>query len=69
MNLAHQFDRREILRIGGLSLFGAALGGSRLVAPTEAASSATTLQPRAKNCIFILLQGGPSHIDLWDPKP
>jgi hypothetical protein len=69
MNLAHQFDRREILRIGGLSLFGAGLGGSRLVSPVEAASAIATSQPRAKNCIFILLQGGPSHIDLWDPKP
>ena len=24
---------------------------------------------KQRNCIFILLQGGPSHIDLWDPKP
>jgi hypothetical protein len=25
--------------------------------------------PRAKACIFIFLEGGPSQIDLWDPKP
>ncbi|REK31417.1 MAG: DUF1501 domain-containing protein [Planctomycetota bacterium] len=25
--------------------------------------------PRAKNCIFIFLAGGPSQIDLYDPKP
>jgi hypothetical protein len=25
--------------------------------------------PRAKSCIFIFLEGGPSQIDLWDPKP
>ena len=24
---------------------------------------------KAKNVILIFLQGGPSHIDLWDPKP
>lgn len=25
--------------------------------------------PRAKACIFIFLEGGPSHIDTFDPKP
>lgn len=25
--------------------------------------------PDANRAIFIMLQGGPSHIDLWDPKP
>ena len=25
--------------------------------------------PRAKNVIFLLMAGGPSHIDLYDPKP
>ena len=24
---------------------------------------------RAKNCIFIFMEGGPSHIDTFDPKP
>lgn len=25
--------------------------------------------PDANRANFIMLQGGPSHIDLWDPKP
>src|SRR5215213_9510492 len=25
--------------------------------------------PKAKNCIFFLPEGAPSHIDLFDPKP
>ncbi len=25
--------------------------------------------PRATNCIFLLMEGGPSHIDTFDPKP
>src|SRR4051794_16694235 len=25
--------------------------------------------PRAKNVIFIFMMGGPSHLDLFDPKP
>src|SRR5438270_1422906 len=24
---------------------------------------------RAKSCIFLFMEGGPSHIDLFDPKP
>ncbi len=26
-------------------------------------------EPRAKNCIFLFQAGGPSHLDLFDPKP
>ena len=26
-------------------------------------------EPRAKNVIFLLMAGGPSHLDLYDPKP
>ena len=25
--------------------------------------------PRAKNVIFLFMMGGPSHLDLFDPKP
>src|SRR3569623_3190735 len=50
--------RRELLRIGALSLFGAI--GSRSFAAERSTS---------RSCIFILLQGGASHHDLWDPKP
>src|SRR5437763_289493 len=25
--------------------------------------------PKAKACIFLLMDGGPSHIDTFDPKP
>ncbi len=67
MNPSVQFDRREILRIGGLSLFGWAFGNP-LSAPGRV-QAADAAPARAKSCIFILLQGGPSHIDLWDPKP
>ncbi|MBI1840691.1 MAG: DUF1501 domain-containing protein [Verrucomicrobia bacterium] len=27
------------------------------------------LRPRAKNVIFLFMEGGPSHLDLFDPKP
>ncbi|MEZ6117556.1 MAG: DUF1501 domain-containing protein [Pirellulaceae bacterium] len=57
------FHRREVLRIGGLSLFAGMTG---------LGNAGWTNQPLAsshRKCIFIMLQGGPSHIDLWDPKP
>lgn len=60
-------SRREVLRVGGLSLMG--LPGS-LVAPSSgAAAPSGGSSPRAKACIFIFLFGGPSQIDLWDMKP
>jgi Protein of unknown function (DUF1501) len=53
--------RREMLRIGGLSILSGA------IAPHFGRAGESTAKRR--NCIFIMLQGGPSHVDLWDPKP
>ena len=69
MDLPNQFNRREILRIGGLSLFGAATSAFSSDMSAAAATSAAPKAARARHCIFILLQGGPSQLDLWDPKP
>lgn len=55
--------RREFLRWGAVT-FG---GGLSLLNPGKANSSTETSSDTA--VIFVLLQGGPSHIDLWDPKP
>ncbi len=62
------FDRREVLRIGGLSMFGS-LGGVAREAQAVTRDVAANAASTDTSCIFILLQGGPSHIDLWDPKP
>src|SRR5712671_1420466 len=43
-----------------------------LAAPGPAdplAPRAPHFAPRAKNCIFIFMEGAPSQIDLFDPKP
>ena len=53
-------SRRELLRIGGLSI---------LSAGAASAVQADDGQPTGRNCIFMMMQGGPSHHDLWDPKP
>jgi hypothetical protein len=69
--------RRDVLRVGGSSLLGMSLGA---MFQAQAASAATRSEPasdgtgtspgwgKAKSIIMIYLQGGPSHIDLWDPK-
>lgn len=65
------FSRREFLRLGGAGLFGLSLGDIlRLQAGSVAPDTATkTGWGNAKSVILLFLQGGPSHIDIWDPKP
>jgi Protein of unknown function (DUF1501) len=59
--------RRELLRVGGLSLLGlSALDLARL--RTSAATPGSKRQP-PQACVFLFLFGGPSQIDLWDMKP
>ena len=67
--------RRDILRVGSSGLLGLSLGSLlELKAATAAAapdSAALSRRPgwgRAKSIIMVYLQGGPSHLDLWDPK-
>lgn len=66
-------SRRELLRVGGAGLLGLNLG-MILQGQAHAAQAGAALAGRAgfgsaKNFIFIFLQGGPSHLDIWDPKP
>ncbi len=55
-------NRRELLRVGALSILGTATGTARRAFTGGNGSS-------ANQAIFLMLQGGASHIDLWDPKP
>ena len=61
--------RRDLLRVGGSGLLGITLGD--MLHLKAAASPAEAPRPgwgRAKSIIMVYLQGGPSHLDLWDPK-
>src|SRR2546428_7217237 len=65
--------RRELLRVGGSAILGLSLADMlEFKARTAAASPPSTNQGpgfgRAKSVILVYLQGGPSHLDLWDPK-
>src|SRR6059058_784889 len=63
--------RRELLRVGGSALLGLSLPGLfRLQKATadEGHGSGGPGFGKAKSVILLYLQGGPSHLDLWDPK-
>jgi len=59
------YSRRELLRVGAASLVGLSLPQVLQLQAKAAAS----IKPKAKSIILLFLQGGPSHIDIWDPKP
>lgn len=62
--------RRDVMYGLGASL-GSIAFSSLLQAETQSADQ--TKQPhlpaKAKRCIFLMMEGGPSHIDTFDPKP
>jgi hypothetical protein len=67
--------RRELLRVGGAGMLGISLPSIlALEASAETKKAAEKNKGAAgfgsaKQVILIFLQGGPSHIDIWDPKP
>src|ERR1700746_122176 len=63
--ISGSISRRRLLQLGGLGAMSLGLPG------TVAARVGGTSQGHAgrKSCIFILLCGGPSHLDTWDLKP
>ena len=63
-------SRRAILRAGAIGLFGISLPDV-LRLQAAAAAEGRKGSPgwnRAKSVVLVYLQGGPSHIDLFDPK-
>src|SRR5688572_26331132 len=63
-------SRRDVLQVGVLSCLGLGLAD---VLRCQAAQAVTPVGDRrvgrADACILIWLDGGPSHIDTFDPKP
>lgn len=59
-------SRRQLIRLGSTGLFG----GLTLPRILQAQDSLPATRPaKAPSCIFIFLEGGPPHQDMWDPKP
>lgn len=64
--------RRDLLRVGGSAMLGLSLGQMLNLQSNQAqAADLASHGPnfgKAKSIILVYLQGGPSHLDLWDPK-
>src|SRR5438309_1998049 len=73
--LCDTVSRRELLTVGSLSLIGLGLPTllrQRAVQAASGANGSMRIARRpgaAESVILVYLQGSPSHIDLWDPKP
>ena len=59
----YDHSRRSFLNVGSLGFLGLTLSEY-----LSAASSSTTKAGKANSVILFWLEGGPSHIDTWDPK-
>jgi Protein of unknown function (DUF1501) len=64
-----QTGRRDFLKAGSLGFLGLHLSQFLATQSTMAATTVNQPKPKAQACILIWLEGGPSHIDTWDPKP
>lgn len=67
-------NRRDLLRSSGCGFASLALAGladsqAKADAELPIGSGQTHFPPRAKRIIFLFMWGGPSHVDLFDPKP
>ena len=58
-------SRRSFLRLGGLLPWG--MGLEPWLTRGDA-YAATAPKATAKSCILLWLDGGPSHLEMWDPK-
>lgn len=67
--LCDSVSRRELLTIGSLPFAGLSLPGFLRQAGGVETAGRPSGFGKAKSVILLFLQGAPSHIDLWDPKP
>ena len=61
-------SRREFIKIGGHGLGALALSG---LCSSQSASAVQTphFPAKAKSVIWLVMNGGQSHVDTWDYKP
>ena len=77
MEFRQHTPRRDALQricngFGGVALAGMLQQTGLLAEPTAGGPlrpRAAHIAPRAKRIIFLFMHGGPSHVDLFDPKP
>src|SRR5829696_4643646 len=59
-------NRRELLKLLAAGVGGASLSG--WLGPLAAAAQQQA-RSRPKSCILLWMDGGPSHVETFDPKP
>src|SRR5438045_2368311 len=64
---AKKLSRRQLLQAGGIGAL--AFGMPGMVAANVDVDRGLRGVAARKSCIFVLLCGGPSHLDTWDLKP
>src|SRR6187401_1743082 len=64
---AFELNRRQALVAAGLGTLS--LGMPGIVMGADKVDASGKAVAAEKSCIFVLLCGGPSHIDTWDMKP
>src|SRR5690349_6981655 len=64
--VAGLFSRRDLLRVGSLSIAATAFPSLLTAAEKQQAAEG---QGKAKSVIFLWMAGGVTHIDSFDPKP
>jgi Protein of unknown function (DUF1501) len=63
-------SRRDFLRFSAAGVFGASMSGwMGVLADRAAAAPAGSVKGKAKHCILLWMDGGPSHKDTFDMKP
>lgn len=68
-SLCDRITRRELMRVGGLNLLGLSFPTLLSAASQAATTPRGATFGRAKNVIYLWLQGGPPQHETFDPKP
>jgi uncharacterized protein (DUF1501 family) len=64
--VTHPATRRSFLSVGSLGFLGLTL--SEYLSAADTAAAKAPVAGKANSVILFWLEGGPSHIDTWDPK-
>src|SRR5688572_30322072 len=71
--MIHRPSRREMIQtmFGGVgtAALSSILGGQKASAATLGRYTGARTAGKAKHVISLFLSGGPSHVDMFDPKP
>jgi uncharacterized protein (DUF1501 family) len=68
---SHQIERsrRDFLKLSAAGVFGASASGWMDVLSARAAETRANPKAKAKHCVLVWMDGGPSHKDTLDLKP